>query len=74
MYLSLPMVLLNDRAKLGAGELMKRSPEKFGGRLWDERLKLRINSASKDSSGLSDTPFSSSSVGFATIHAHQGQN
>lgn len=74
VYPSLPMVLLNDRAKLGAGELTRRSPEKLGVRMWDERLKLRINSASKDSSGLSDTPFSSFSVGFATIHARQGQS
>lgn len=46
----------------------------FGGGMWDKRLKLRTNSASKGSSGLSDTPFSNSSVGFATNHAQQGQS
>lgn len=37
---------------------MRRSPGKFGGGMWGERLKLRINSSSKDSSGLSGVPFS----------------
>lgn len=52
---------------------LRRRPGKSGGEMWDQSLRLKINSTSKSRQALADAPFSHSPVGSAMIQAQQGQ-
>lgn len=66
---------LCSRTEQGWGQenSLRRNPGKFGGVMWDQSLRLKINSASKTRWALADAPFSHSPAGSAVIQAQQGQ-